>query len=185
MKRSTWIVAGLALALAAPSVASAEKLSWGGIRAWVKKSIADVLGQIKDPKVKEALDSVRKEVNSLKGKLQGLYPQFRALTGYMAVAAAKVGAGGKLKPEDVEAFAAKVKEALGKGGKEGLKIVRAWLQENKEKFTAAGKVFKVAIKKAMKDFRGKLLGWWKKMKKEFKKGMEEGMKEGEKKDAAK
>ena len=181
MQRSALIFAGLAFALA--TTASADKPNWGNIKAWVKQAIAPIIADIKDPKVKEALESVRKEVNALKGKLEGLYPQFRALTAYMAIAAAKVGAGGKLKPEDVEAFAAKVKEALAKGGKEGLAIIRDWLKENKAKFTAAGKVFKVAIKRAMKDFKGKILAWWKKMKAEFKKGMEEGMKEGEKKDA--
>jgi hypothetical protein len=170
MKRSMIAATTVAAALAFTTTADA-KLTWGGIRAWVKKSIADVVGQIKDPKVKEVVDGLRKSVNELKGNLKGLYPQYRALVGYLSVAAAK-SAEGKVKPEDIQALADKVKESATKIGKGGLKMVRDWLKANDAKFKEAGKVFKVAFKKIANEFKNKVHGWWKKMAKKMKKAIE-------------
>jgi len=160
MKRSLLAVTTLSVTLAFAGSASA--INWGGIKAWVKRSIAEVTAEIKDPKVKAAVEDLRQSVNGLKGKLKGLYPQYRALVGYFAVAAAKSEAG-KLSADDVQAFVAKVKESATKIGEGGLKAVRDWVKENSGKFATAGKAFKVAFKKIRGQFKHKVLGWWKKM----------------------
>lgn len=161
MKRS--FVAGTTLAIVtAFSFSASAAITWGGIRAWVKKQISPIVAEIKDPKVKEAIDGLRKEVNGLKGKLQGLYPQFRAITAYLAVAAVK-SKEGSFKAEDLQALVEKIKEATTKIGKGGLAAVREWVAANKDKFQAAKPFFKVAFNKIGKEFKSKVHGWWKKM----------------------
>jgi hypothetical protein len=178
----------VALALAAPASAKmheAKKLSWGNIKAWVKKKIEPVLEHVKDPKVKEALGDLSKTLDDLKGKLKGLYPQFKALTGYLAVAAAKTKEGAKL--DDLLPLIEKIKEATGKIGEGGIRAVREWIKANQGKFKGAAKVFQTALKRGWMEFKNKALAWWKKAKAKakaaVKKAMEEKASEGEKKPA--
>jgi len=183
------LMAGVvALALAAPASAKmheAKKLSWGSIKAWVKKKIEPVLEHVKDPKVKEALGDLSKTLDDLKGKLKGLYPQFKALTGYLAVAAAKTKEGAKL--DDLLPLIEKIKEATGKIGEGGIRAVREWIKANQGKFKGAAKVFQTALKRGWMEFKNKALAWWKKAKAKakaaVKKAMEEKAGEGEKKPA--
>jgi hypothetical protein len=160
------LMAGVvALALAAPASAKmheAKKLSWGNIKAWVKKKIEPVLEHVKDPKVKEALGDLSKTLDDLKGKLKGLYPQFKALTGYLAVAAAKTKEGAKL--DDLLPLIEKIKEATGKIGEGGIRAVREWIKANQGKFKGAAKVFQTALKRGWMEFKNKALAWWKKAK---------------------
>jgi hypothetical protein len=183
------VAAVLALAVAAPASAKmheAKKLSWGSIKAWVKKELGPILEHVKDPKVKEALGDLSKTLDDLKGKLKGLYPQFKALTGYLAVAAAKTKEGAKL--DDLLPLIEKIKEATGKIGEGGIRAVREWIKANKGKFKGAAKIFQTALKRGWKEFKNRALSWWKKVKAKAKAAVKKAMEaekasEGEKKPA--
>jgi hypothetical protein len=177
-KMRRMFVAGIAAAAFVPAAAGAQ--GWGNAKVWTKKAIAPVIEQVKDPKVKEALDGLRKAVNDAKGKLKGFYPQFRALTGYLAVAAKKTKEGAKL--DDILPFIDKAKEALGKIGEGGRKALKDWIKENAPKFKGAAKIFKTALKKAWGDVKKNVFSWWKKMKKKIKEKVKEAAKEAEKKE---
>jgi Na+/phosphate symporter len=173
------LMAALVLALAAPGLASAQR-ELGSMRKWVDEKITPFIEKIKDPKVKEALEDARKAIKELKQKVHPMYPQYRAILSYVAVAASKVKDGANL--EALLPLIAKIKEAVEKIGPDTMKAVKDWIQKNKAQFKGHLKVVGNALKKGARELRHKVVSWWKKMMKDLKKSMEGEKKEPPKKE---